>query len=330
MAGPAAATALRSRTILELIASLMQAGFEVAGEGVLLATMPPVLERFGARNAQYIARKFVSCDAAAGVAGALAPVNYLSRVTDTPFQMLETSASHAVKRLQSCEFADAFASKDPFARALICQLHRAVYQGSVNGLVREPARDGYDVSLRSRILFGDAHCDFVVDARASPSGPGPGDGTERRAITPAELEDQSHQFYMAILLALVDHLDSILSPEQLAAVVDRCGRDVGAKVARLLQPEGSPQQRVEFLLTLGGRTMRGLEAHACPYASAIAAAARGRPPADAHRLREGACGLCTSFLSGAVGQAGAPPAHVARDGALAHGDAACRFRVEGA
>ena len=41
----------------------------------------------------------------------MAPLNVLSGFTDTRFQMVRSEASHATKRLLSCEFAPAFAAR---------------------------------------------------------------------------------------------------------------------------------------------------------------------------------------------------------------------------
>ncbi len=331
--------AVAGRTILELTATVMEAAFSLLGEGVILGTMPAYLERFGEKNARFVERHYVSCDPGRGAVSALTPMNFVSRITETPFTMVEASKDVAVKRLHACEFASAFDSKAPFAKAMVCMLHRAAYQGSVNGLLADPRRDGYDVTLQSRILFGDSHCDFAVQSRAGRPHEPDQEGAPRHAPDAAETASQVHHFYTAILVAFVDYLSSVLQPDEAALLLEDCAAKVGAKARGLLlagvpAARASPEDLLQALLVVGGRTIERtpgphpvLKVVACPYAHPIVAATKRHDAETARQVRANACRLCHGLVSNAV-EAHAPGATVARDTCLTLGDADCRFRVE--
>jgi hypothetical protein len=333
-----------SRTILELVATVMDAAFETIGEGVILGTLPPYMERFGAKNAQYINKRYVDCDAGIGALSALTPINMVSRLTKTPFTMVEATKARAVKRLHSCEFAAAFESKAEFPRAMICMLHKAAYQGSVNGLLQDPAKDGYDVDVQSRILFGDAHCDFLVESRSrrpkAPDKECPAD-----AIPPEELDGHAHDFYTAILVAFVDYMCSVLPPKQVDAILEKCARKVGVKLEAILQPRiraakgpGGAHTLAGNILSLGGRAVERvpsgngdlpvLRVTSCPYAHAIVSSTRNDPTAKANQVRNASCLLCKGIVQGAADKV-APGSRVELGSCLTAGDADCRFRIVG-
>lgn len=326
-----------SRTVLELIATVMDASFEQLGEGVMLGTMPAYLERFGGKNARHIRRHYVDTDPARGAVSALAPLNFVSAVTDTPFTMVEARPEQAVKRLHACEFASAFQHKTPFGRAMICQLHRAVYQGSVNGLL-EPGQPGYQVQLRSRILFGDRGCDFVVTSETAPAKATDPGGAITAMPTPEQREADSLHFYMAILVAFVEYLTEVMPPEAVHLLLYNCADKVGTKLAGMFPAEGrDPAQRahglVRTVLSAGGRQVAPegggalpvLRVTACPFAEPIRATTKHGDEALVRERRLNACRLCHGLLRGAAATQGL--VEVERDACLTVGDAECRFRV---
>ncbi|MEA3189422.1 MAG: hypothetical protein QOD77_4 [Thermoplasmata archaeon] len=317
-----------ARTVLELIATVMDASFEALGEGVMLGTMPAYLERFGAKNARHIRRHYVETDATRGAVSALAPLNFVSALTSTPFTMAEAGPEQATKRLHACEFAAAFQHKTPFGRAMICQLHRAVYQGSVNGLL-QPGQPGYQVQLRSRILFGDRSCDFLVTSdapRDQATDPG---GQVLATPTPEQREADSLHFYMAILVAFVDYLTEVMPPEAAHRLLDDCASKVGVKLAPMF-PADSPYKLARSILEAGGRTVEAsplpvLRVTACPFAGPIRAIAKHGDEAAVRERRLNACRLCHGVLRGAVATQGLMG--VERASCLTVGDADCRFRI---
>lgn len=316
-----------SRTTLELMATLMESSFEVLGEGVILASMPRYLERFGKDNAKWMRDQY-GVDPPTGAASSLAVMNLISELTGTQFEMHEATKGRAVKRLKECEFVDAFAFRGEFPKTMMCMLHRAAYQGSVNGLVDE--ENGFDVQVHSRILFGDPHCDFEVVAR------GPSDATKDLPKLPmarpdAEVQDWlGYAFYTALLTAFIDFLTQQLPAKQVETMLRQCGRAVGAKVQALLHQAGLDgggiDDAIPTVLRLGGRTFDGADVASCPQAEHIIAAAKGGAGAA---TRTNACSLCHHFVAGAVA-AGHPGKNVTRDGAIALGDPVCGFRVEDA
>ncbi|HET6399616.1 MAG TPA: hypothetical protein VFH47_08705 [Candidatus Thermoplasmatota archaeon] len=323
--------AASQRTILELIGHVLESAFEVVGEGVLLGTLPPYLERFGARNAEYVRRHHVRCDPASGAVAALTPMNFVSRTLGSPFTMEEARKDRAVKRLTTCEFAPAFAGRSDFAKAMMCQIHRASYQGSVDGLLADPKRDGYDVTLHSRILFGASACDFEVSSRASRPDTPDHEGEVVRPVAPDEVARDVHTFYTAILVSLVQYLGSVLPHATVQAILHAAALEVGAKLARIdPQPGASAQETVERLLAIGGRDVLpmagGAEVRGCPYAHTIQAMAKGASEAAA-QARASACLLCVGTLRGAL-QAAGHGTDVELASCLTSGDAACRFRLE--
>lgn len=328
-----------SRTILELTASLMEAGFRRLGEGVIMGTMPRYLEEFGRKNASYMAKKFVECDPKAGAVSALTGLNFISRVTDTPFAMESATKADALKRLQACEFQEAFAKRSEFARAMICILHLSVYRGHVNGLMEDPATDGYDVELESRILFGDDHCDFHVTSRAPrPDDP---DSECPSKITPSreEMQDLSHHFYTVILVSFIDYLMEVLPAQTVEAMLMDCADEVGTSVAGLLrEPELSPDNEaaldlVRAVLLIGGRELDPqaddeVRVTGCPYAHAILSTTKNHDEATARDLRAASCMMCRRMTE-TVARAAAPDTRLERTTCLTLGDDDCRFHLRG-
>ncbi|MGB1587010.1 MAG: hypothetical protein ACPHID_08225 [Thermoplasmatota archaeon] len=313
-----------SRTTLELMATLMESSFEAVGEGTILASMPAYMERFGRDNAQWMSQRF-GTEPPRGAGSALSAMNFISQVTDTPYDMVEATRGHAIKRLKTCEFRDAFENRGDFPKTMMCLLHRAAYQGSVNGLV--PAAEGFDVQIKSRILFGDDHCDFDVTARGGM------DVTKDEGKLPEEKPTQEEQawlaygFYTFLLTSFIDYLTHHLPSDQVEQMIRECGRKVGAKVQHLLDPLGVlPEDdagKARTVLELGGRQFGdGLQVRACPQAAHIIATTAPDAPELQQRVRENACRLCKHFVAGALGK------DVERDGAIALGDAHCGFRLE--
>lgn len=309
----------------------MEASFAALGEGVILGTMPRYLERFGKANAAYMNKHFVQCTPEHGAVAALTPMNYISRITDTPFDMPVATRSTATKRLRSCEFLDAFEDRGDFPKAMICQLHRAAYQGSVNGTVKAP-EDGYDVSLGSRILFGDDHCDFIVKARtARPDEP---DTECKGRALPNEEEraDLAYGFYTFILTSFVDYLTHHLPADRVQEILRDCAQRVGGKVYALMDAVGllsqDSKEAAAAVLRMGGRMVEAgdeLVVTACPQAEHIRATASH----DAERQNEvclNACRLCKHLVQGAVSQV-SRGTKVDRDDALSVNDPSCRFRL---
>lgn len=322
-----------SRTLLELVATLMEASFAALGEGVILGTMPAYLERFGKANAQYMNRHFVECHPEHGATSSLTPMNFISRITDTPFDMVTARRDTATKRLKSCEFLDAFDSRGQFPKTMICMLHKAAYQGSVNGTL--PAESpGYDVEVASRILFGDPHCDFVVTARDDLPADPDKECPTKSVPSGDERENLAYGFYTFILTSFVDYLTHHLPREQVQEILRDCAAQVGGKVYALMDAVGllskdAPDAATQ-VLRLGGRTVErdgaDVTVTACPQAPHIANTAQHDP----ERQREvalNACRLCKNLVQGAVNQV-APGCRVERDGALSVGDPSCGFRVE--
>lgn len=321
-----------ARTILELTAEVMDAAFALVGEGLIMGTMPPYLERFGSSNAHYVAKRYVRPVAESGAEAALAPLNFVSRVTGTPFTMVESSPHRAVKRLHACEFAPAFARKSPFAKAMVCRLHAAVYQGSVNALL-PPGDAGYRVDVRSRILFGDPHCDFAVEsheARTVPPSPAPPpptpDDTFRR--------DQSCHFYTAILVAFVEYLSTILPEDRLRLLLTDCSARVGKKVARLMGAGAGddPVALVSRVLQNGGRTTEELDdavrVTSCLFAAPIMGVTKDHEDAQRDALRRASCGMCHEMMAALAEQTG-EDRPMERPRCLTLGDDDCLFRFRG-
>lgn len=240
--------------LLRLTALLMEASFQVLGEGAILGSLPATLERFGRANARHIQGRFLETDAEAGPEAALAPLRFVSDVTGTPFEMPRSDGRRAVKRLAACEFQNAFADQAPFPRAMACMLHRAAYEGSVNALV-EDREEGYEVRLESRILFGDPHCDFVVESRRPRPGGVP--VQTLAAPGPEELAPLRRAFYEAMVNALLVYLAQMLPEPHVDRIVDRCtarladeglGRFEGVRV-----PAAAPGARYHVVQVTGGR-----------------------------------------------------------------------------
>lgn len=243
--GMAPATTSAGPAMLRLIAQVMDSSFAIVGEGVVLGTMPGYLERFGQRHAEHLSRRFVKCDPATGADAALAPLNLLSGITGTSFDMVRSEAAHATKRLMACEFAPAFADKSPFTKAMVCQLHRAAYQGAVNAGV--PAESGYDVALNSRILFGGTHCDFDVVSRIPRAGTGQ---APQVVLVPsaAQAAAESATFYAAILAAFLEYLGTLLPAADVEALLADCITRSGTTAQEVLGPgTGSLVERVRRL-----------------------------------------------------------------------------------
>lgn len=322
-----------SRTTLELIAELMEASFERLGEGAILGTLPEYLEDFGARNVRYLQNRFISCDPRAGAVSALTGPNFLSRVTHTGFELPVARKDHAVKRLLECEFQKAFQGRSEFVRAMICLLHVSTTRGAVNGLLEDP-QEGYDVELGSRILFGDDHCDFIVRSRP----PRPVEADTECPIDPnipkADVPALAHQFYTAILVALVEYLLTVLPEADVRRMATGCAGRVGTKVARVLGDAGKGQKAardtMDRVLTYGGRRIvqdgNVSAVTACPFAEAILTTTRRHEPEEARKVHSAACLLCKAAVGAAVG-ATWQGADVARDTCLTLGDKDCRFRV---
>ncbi len=312
----------------------MQKSFDVLGEGVVLGTLPAYTERFGATNAVYMNRHFVRCDPSAGAVSALTPLNVVSRVTGTDFDMTESTKRRAVKRLKSCEFLSAFHNLGDFPKAMICSLHRGTYLGSVNaGLKPE---EGYDVDLRTRILFGDPHCEFVVRSR-SPRPESPDKECEvQRPPAPEECDDLSYAFYTFLLTSLVDYLTNHLPEETVHDILRTCANEVGSKVYGLMDAAGmlpkDPVDAARTVLYTGGRTFLASEpgeviVGTCPQAAHIIATSKGNDDEQiAQAVRENACRLCKNLVAGAVDQV-ASGARVERETSLALGDNQCRFQI---
>ncbi len=315
-ADPAAAT----RTVLELVGELMEESFAVMGEGHILGTMPAYLERFGSGNARYVRKHFLADGDVVGPKSALSPMNVVSDVTQTEYDLLDTSAG-LTKRLHKCEFQPAFAKRGEFPRAMMCMLHRAAYQGSVNGLV-----DGeqFDVQLTRRILFGDETCDFVVMPRDEPS---PKDTQLPMATAPGEeqRQDLAYHFYTFILTSFVDYITAHLPEATVEQMLRNVAGKVGAKL-HAIRPEGmdDPEDILRFVLIKGGRTVDGCKVTACPQADHIRATAKAAGTADEATVVANACRLCKHVVGGAVRQAGAD---VGRTTSIALGDDSCDFEV---
>lgn len=318
-----------SRTTLELMANLMEASFEALGEGAILASMPAYMERFGRDNAKWL-QEHHGIRPPKGAGSSLAAMNFISDVTATPFEMVEATTGHATKRLATCEFLDSFHDRGDFPKTMMCLLHRAAYQGSVNGLV--PPEEGFDVQIRSRILFGDPHCDFDVVARSGK------DATEDLPALPMATMDQDQQdwlayaFYTTLLTAFVDYITRQLPAEQVEQMMQDAARKVGVTVHALMDAAGmlpdDPTKAAAAVLRLGGRSFEsGATVRACPQAEHIIETTKAGDPASQQAARANACRLCQHFVAGAV--AGVDPgAKVVRDGSIALGDATCGYRVE--
>lgn len=326
-APPAAAA---QETLLAILADLVESAFDVVGEGVLLGTLPPYLERFGVRNAEYLERHHLDVDARKGAPAALTPMNFVSRITGTPFTMVAANQDRAVKRLHACEFQAALAGKSDFAKALMCQIHRSAYQGSVNGLLADPAKEGYDVTLQSRILFGDPHCDLEVTSRAvRPAEPG-GEGIVVDPVADEELARDAHTFYTAILVSLVNYLTTVLPPAAVQEMLHRSAVRAGARAAGGCRADAEGAvAAVRRVLLAGGREADDgaggvLTVDACPYSHTIRAMSRGEAAGPA--ARGNACLLCLGTLRGAAHQA-SPGAQVEMESSLAVEGTPCRFRV---
>ena len=336
--GPTGADArAASRTVLELVATLMEKSFEALGEGTVLGTLPTYAERFGAMNAVYMGRHFVRCDPGVGAVSALTPLNVVSRVTGTGFDMPQQTRARAVKRLRACEFLDAFEDRGEFPKAMMCLLHRATYQGSVNATLAHD--DGYEVDLRTRILFGDPHCEFVVRSR----GPRP-DAPDRecevtRQPAPDECDDLSYSFYTFLLTSFVDYLTNHLPEDTVHGILRSCAAEVGSKVYGLMDAVGAlprdPADAARAVLRMGGREFapdgdgagRDLRVTHCPQAAHIIATAKGNDDPDAARaVRENACRLCKNLVQGAAERV-SPGCRVGRRTSLALGDGDCHFTV---
>ena len=323
-----------SRTLLELVATLMEASFQAVGEGAILGTMPAYLERFGHQNAVWMNRHFVKCHAEEGAVSALTPMNYVSRVTKTPFEMPKATKNEAVKRLKVCEFQDAFEGRGDFPKAMMCLLHKAAYQGSVNGTLGE-GDPGYRVDLQSRILFGDDHCDFAVTSRTDRGAGGDKECKGKDLPSEEELAWLSYGFYTFLLTSFVDYLTKHLGQAHVEQILRDCANKVGGKVYALMDavgllPDDGPGAAAA-VLRIGGRTFvqegDAVTVTACPQAEHIRATSAPNTPEDRERVRANACRLCKNLVAGAVDQV-CPGAKVTRTSALALGDDDCRFRVE--
>lgn len=326
-----------SRTMLELVATLMEKSFETMGEGAVLGTLPAYSERFGAMNAIYMGRNFVRCDPSVGAVSALTPLNVISRVTGTDFDMPQQNRARAVKRLKNCEFLDAFKDRGEFPKAMMCLLHKATYQGSVNSTLQE--KDGYEVDLRTRILFGDPHCDFVVRSR-SPRPDAPDQECEvTRQPAPEECDDLSYGFYTFLLTSFVDYLTNHLPADTVHDILRACAAEVGSKVYGLMDATGTlpqdPVHAARAVLRMGGREFQpgppespDMRVASCPQAAHIITTSKGNEDPEAARaVRENACRLCKNLVQGAVDRV-APGCNVVRKTALTLGDDDCHFSVE--
>lgn len=317
----------------------MEAGFRRLGEGAILGTLPRYLEEFGRKNAQYMAKKFVRCDPQEGAVSALTGLNFISRVTGTPFSMDTATKGDAVKRLHVCEFQQAFAKRSEFARAMICLLHLSVYRGHVNGLLEDAEAEGYDVDLESRILFGDDHCDFHVTSRA-PRGDAPDTECESKLEpTRDEMEDLSHHFYTVILVSFIDYLMKVLPAGAVESMLIDSADEVATSMAPLLRDPGlEPDMEaawdlVRSVLLIGGRELDPsaegeVRVTSCPYAKAILSTTKNHDPSLARDLRAASCMLCRRTTE-TVARTAAPGARLRRDTTLTLGDDDCRFRLDG-
>lgn len=333
VAGPDASvvapdTQAATRTLLELVAELMEESFRVLGEGHIVGTLPAYVERFGAGNGRFVAKHFLADADVRGPLGALSAMNVVSDVTGTEYD-LEVGEGHVTKRLHSCEFAPAFEGRDDFPRAMMCMLHRAAYQGSVNASV--PQDEGFDVHLARRILFGDSVCDFVVTPRSVADE---GDRALPIAREPDadERDDLAYHFYTFLLTAFVDYLTHHLEPSVVQDLLRRVAARVGTKVERLFQAtgvsDGGPTDMARRVLALGGRELAegSLRVTSCPQAEHIRSTASGADEAERDAVRLNACRLCKNLVGGAVSRAD-PDAVVERHTCLAVGDPHCDFEV---
>lgn len=324
--GPGPAT----RTLLELVAELMEASFKAMGEGVILATLPQYLQTFGTDNARYVRRHFLGAGKVRGPRGALSAMDLVSEVTGTSYTVLEQHGC-AVKRLHACEFQPAFKDRGDFPRAMMCMLHRASYQGSVDAMVDD---DGFDVDLRSRILFGDDHCDFMVCGQDAPDGPDEPLPIERQP-SDEERDDLSFAFYTFLLTSFVDYMTHHLPEEEVGAVMRRCADRVGDKAAALMEEEGllgaTAHEAACNSLRLGGRRLDDgaddeVRVAACPQAEHIRATSKGGSRERLEQVRANACLLCTQVVGCAAGRVDGKT-RTERLSSLALGDADCRFRL---
>lgn len=294
----------RSQTVLDLIGLLMESAFEELGEGVILASMPRYLERFGADNARHLMRHYVTCDPDQGALSALTPLNHVSRVTGTPFTLVQASRRRTVKRLHGCEFLDAFKDRGQFPRAMICHLHAASYRGSVNATLEDPAR-GYDVTVGSRILFGDPHCDFEVVSRDERPDAPDQEGQVRHAPDAADRATLTFDFYAYILASFVDYMAAMLPGPRLEALATACGHEAGR---RLQAREGLPadgQAALLEVLRLTGHEVAapngaGALVSRCPHENSVRAATQGSAADTARAARRIAGTLCQAVVAGAV------------------------------
>lgn len=319
-----------ARTVLDLTAMLMEAAFEELGEGTILASMPGYLERFGEDNARYLAKHGTRWDPAQGAVAALTPMNVVSRLTGTPFTMVEATRRQAVKRLHACEFQEAFADRGGFPRTMICQLHGAAYQGSVNGLVERP-EDGYDVEVRSRILFGDGHCDFCVRSRSERPDTPDQEGESPSPPPEEELAALNVDFYAFILASFVDYMEAMLPPERVAAHVLGSARQAGSRLQGRRGFRGDAGTVLRDVLHATGHRFaegaRGALVTYCPNERGIRDATRRSPPERAAEARRQAGRMCAAILEGAIAEA-VGPVRVRRERTEHAGGTAWHYRVE--
>lgn len=315
------------RTLLELVAELMEESFAVMGEGQILGTMPAYLERFGAGNARYIAHEYLASDHVRGPRSALSPMALVSHVTATD-HVVEEAPGGILKRLLQCEFKPAFERRGPFPRAMMCTLHCAAYQGSVNGLV-DP-EEGFDVQVTKRILFGDRHCDFLVQPRSEPE---PDDAMIPMSHVPGQKESQqlAYDFYTFLLTSFVDYVSHHLEQDVVEDMLRRVAARVGIKVRDVMARSGmavvDAARMGQTILLLGGRELGdGLEVTFCPQAAAIRSTATGQTEQERQRVRGNACRLCKNLVAGAVRDVD-PMARVYREQSLALGDEVCDYKV---
>ncbi len=312
---------------MELVAELMEESFAVMGEGNILGTMPRFLERFGAGNARYVANHFLGEGTVKGPQGALSAMDLISRVTGTKYSTHETEAG-TIKRLHACEFLEAFENRGQFPRAMMCMLHRAAYQGSVNGLVKP--EQGFDVQLNKRILFGDTACDFLVVPRSDVAE---GDRPLPVAHEPdaAARADLAYNFYTFLLTSFVDYLTHQLPAEKVEEMLRVVAARVGGKVGHIITAaygDMDSQALSKAVLITAGRTLEGdgLKVVACPQADHIRSTASGVDESDRRRVVANACRLCKHVVTGAVRACG-DGGEVHRDRSLALGDDHCDFEV---
>ncbi len=321
-----------TRTILELTAEVMQESFRVLGEGVVLGTMPRYLERFGRRNAQFMAKHYGTGQGEQGTLSALEGLNVVSRVTGTPYDLPIATPHRTVKRLKDCEFLEAFGDTDEFARAMICKLHQAVYQGAVNAY-----GDGGEtmrVHVQSRILFGDAHCDFLVEAPDDPRTLPVAEQLPESLPTEAAAVEETVHFYISILVAFIEYLGTVLPEDRLRILLTNCADTVGMKVQRLFKDQDVPVVTLlTSMLAQSGRTFATPNSNdeivvaSCPYARPIKGASKRHDPERRDALRNWSCGICTSIMEGAA-ERHAPGTTVERKTCLTMGDEDCRFHVQ--